>query len=94
MFLEEAKKFITDDSPTEALELVKIIESAENEIDRLRESIEAHEEQIDRLSNENERLRDINIRALLDTPAVKEEKKEEIEENDNVKSFEEIKEEW
>lgn len=92
MFLEKAKELITDDSSTDALELVKIIESADAEIDTLKDSIENHEKTIDHLSEENKRLRDINIRALLDTPAVEEEK-EKIEDG-KVKSFEEIKEEW
>ena len=94
MFLEKAKELITNDSSTEALELVKIIESADTEIDALKNSIENHEETINRLEDENKRLRDINIRALLNTPAVEEEEEEEEEENGSVKSFDEIKEEW
>ena len=95
MYLEKAKELITNDSSTEALELVKIIESADTEIDTLKNSIENHEETINRLEDENKRLRDINIRALLNTPAEEAEaEEEEEEENGNVKSFEEIKKEW
>ena len=92
MFLEKAKELITNDSSTEALELVKIIESADTEIDALKNSIENHEETINRLEDENKRLRDINIRALLNTPAV--EREEEEEEEEEIRSFDEIKEEW
>ncbi len=95
MFLEKAKELITDDSSTDALELVKIIESADNEIETLKGSIEAHEETINRLSNENKRLRDINIRALLDTPAGDKVGDDESKEDETVvKSFDEIREEW
>lgn len=96
MFLEKAKEIITDDSSTDALELVKIIESADSEIDTLKSSIEAHEETIDRLSNENKRLRDINIRALLDTPAedTVEDDGKSKEDDTVIKSFDEIREEW
>lgn len=95
MFLEKAKELITDDSSTDALELIKIIESADNEIETLKDSIEAHEESIDRLSNENKRLRDINIRALLDTPAEDTVEDGESKEDETVvKSFDEIREEW
>ena len=95
MFLERAKELITNDSSTEALELVKIVESADTEIDALKNSIENHEETINRLEDENKRLRDINIRALLNTPAVEgEEEEEEEEEEGEIKSFDEIKEEW
>lgn len=95
MFLEKAKELITDDSSTDALELVKIIESADSEIDTLKSSIEAHEETIDRLSNENKRLRDINIRALLGTPAEDTVEDDESKEDETVvKSFDEIREEW
>ena len=95
MFLEKAKELITDESSTDALELVKIIESADSEIDTLKSSIEAHEETIDRLSNENKRLRDINIRALLDTPAGDTNEDDESNEDETVvKSFDEIREEW
>lgn len=95
MFLEKAKGIITDDSSTDALELIKIIESADNEIDTLRSSIESHEETINRLSAENQRLREINIRALLDTPADDTGEDDESKEDETiVKSFDEIREEW
>lgn len=95
MFLEKAKELITDDSSTDALELVKIIESADSEIDTLKSSIESHEETINRLSDENKRLREINIRALLDTPAEDTTDGDEIKDDGTVvKSFDEIREEW
>lgn len=95
MFLEKAKELITDDSSTDALELVKIIESADSEIEILKNSIDAHEETINRLSAENKRLREINIRALLDTPADDTAKDDESKEDEiEVKSFDEIREEW
>lgn len=95
MFLEKAKELITDDSSTDALELVKIIESADSEIDTLKSSIESHEETINRLSDENKRLREINIRALLDTPAGDTKEDDESKEDETVvKSFDEIREEW
>ena len=95
MFLEKAKELITDDSSTDALELVKIIESADSEIDTLKSSIESHEETINRLSDENKRLREINIRALLDTPAEDTEEDDKSNEDETVvKSFDEIREEW
>lgn len=94
MFLEKAKELITDDSSTDALELVKIIESADEEIDTLKESIETHQETINRLTDENQRLREINIRALLDTPADDMAEDESNEDETVVKSFDEIREEW
>lgn len=95
MFLEKAKELITDDSSTDALELVKIIESADSEIDALKSSIESHEETINRLSDENKRLREINIRALLDTPAGDTAEDDESKDDETVvKSFDEIREEW
>lgn len=95
MFLEKAKELITDDSSTDALELIKIIESADNEINTLKESIETHEVTINRLSDENKRLREINIRALLDTPAEDTQEDDEDKEDETVvKSFDEIREEW
>lgn len=101
-FLAEVKQLLpSGDIPEYVFRMVEIVSDAEKAIAESYErthlaevTIEQSKETIARLEDENARLRDVNIRALLnqsseETEEVKEEKVD-VENGEKIKSLEEV----
>lgn len=87
MYLEKAKELIdTENASADVLGMIELITSADDTISQLEESNNS-------LIEENRKLRDLNIKSLLGLSAEEVEEKEEKEE-ENIKSFDELREEW
>lgn len=87
MYLEKAKELIdTENASADVIGMIELITSADDTISQLEESNNS-------LIEENRKLRDLNIKSLLGLSAEVVEEKEEKEE-ENIKSFDELREEW